>query len=98
MNGFRVLVSRTEIRLVWLQDEKEAVVLWLPRAVAEALVPALKQARYAHLRPDVQAEVARVRAEPAHQRAAGPHGKPSPNPRHAFVPHAWACPRAHPRR
>jgi len=44
VNGFRVLVSRTEIRLVWLQDEKEAVVLWLPRAVAEALVPALKQA------------------------------------------------------
>ena len=44
MNGFRVLVSRTEIRLVWLQDEKEAMVLWLPRAVAEALVPALQQA------------------------------------------------------
>ena len=44
VNGFRVLVSRTEIRLVWLQDEKEAVVLWLPRAVAEALVPALQQA------------------------------------------------------
>ncbi len=27
VNGFRVLVSRTEIRLVWLQDEKEAMVL-----------------------------------------------------------------------
>jgi len=44
VNGFRVLVSRTEIRLVWLQDEKEAVVLWLPREVAKALVPALEQA------------------------------------------------------
>ncbi len=44
VNGFRVLVSRTEIRLVWLQDDQEAVVLWLPRAVAEALVPALEQA------------------------------------------------------
>jgi len=44
VNGFRVLVSRTEIRLVWLQDEKEAMVLWLPREVVEALVPALEQA------------------------------------------------------
>ena len=44
VNGFRVLVSQTEIRLVWLQDDQEAVVLWLPRAVAEALVPALEQA------------------------------------------------------
>ncbi len=44
VNGFRVLVSRTEIRLVWLQDDQEAVVLWLPRAVAEALVPALEHA------------------------------------------------------
>ncbi len=43
-NGFRVLVSRTEIRLVWLQDEREVVALWLPRAVVEALLPALEQA------------------------------------------------------
>lgn len=43
VNGFRVLVSRTEIRLVWLQDEKEVVELWLPPAVVEALVPALEQ-------------------------------------------------------
>jgi len=40
--------------------------------------------RYAHLRPDVQAEVARVRAEPAHQRAAGPPWQAKPPTRATF--------------
>ena len=43
-NGFRVLVSPTEIRIVWLQDETEILTLWLPPVVAQALVPALTQA------------------------------------------------------
>ena len=43
-NGFRVLVSPTEIRIVWLQDETEILTLWLPPVVAQALISALTQA------------------------------------------------------
>ena len=66
-NGFRVLVSRTEIRLVWLQDKREVVALWLPRAVVEALLPALEQAL---AQQDKQTETAQAAARESETNAA----------------------------